>query len=1148
MPMYIPKRVFISSKCVGLRKTEEYLNRIQKWNPEVDVTEYDGEFAYPSGSTPHDMYHYAKDSILINERSANSPFIQSFPSPGNIVEDFTTVGNLTWQCASKCHFCYLMLTRPYEKYFYTNLDRFENELATAPYAHRAILTLWTMVTHALRTSFMKIPTYLYRASDNVRADCVRLGVLSDEDAQQYLLQHANARIYQDLQREWLSSQVGTPFPLGEDALQFPENTIRSWYRENSTRPLRLTISEFTDLVAVDHLTGNLDYVLSLLPRFPDVEFVVRTKSTYFDEMLKHNGLGRVHVTISFNTARAIEKYEQGTSSLEERIEAFKRVQAANGYHPQVAIEPIIAYEGCVEEYKSLVHQIMRSIDPQRIGPFTIGAVRYRVTDGNLMTSLKRNFPKSDILETPEVVQKAEPLDGRKRYSERFRENIYSEMFKVFRQYNSEAALRLGTEKQVLWDTLGLDRTGYMSTSVYQYTPGEDTTMRPIQPQQKPASVETPKEPPKEEEPPTLERQPSAKCQIAMLGIGTTNRNQPETLADVDMLEAADELLEGMDRPDAKDGWNTVFSNTIREALLEEYYSPVKILGWIGDITDPIPIKPRNKVQARELNLRGFQLRIVDSDRRELKTLMVPVQAFGSSLYDLKRQNQRIVFCGAVVHVNLRRGQEPRFFLWNVIPSYTAEDLIGVDKGYDAAPLRKTFEEEVSKPNGIFTFIRKELIEKLGVAGVKDFPELGKCIDVMIYQSFSDGMNSAPRYSNKLHTLVIGPPGIGKKFLIDLAKMINPVFNLATSVSGKINVAGLVAAVVGTGAKRISQPGYLPLSSGGVLALSDFHQLKGNRAAVLAALSEAMEDGKVTDSNSPRTSHEAETSIHVDLNRVVDVDPSRPVDTYSDVNIPYNIISRFDFIIDLPGDLEVRLKPIEAMFSKATVLSSYPSKELMPRWQRDLQRLVAYMRTYWREVGIPVEVNEYALRRVKEEFGVVGGHSTFLDARVLESNITRTARSVHKFVKAIACADHNPVATKGDVDRAFEFIREKIRFLATYREEDISSMIDPRRARIQERLDRIVAAFGNREFTTGQVIDMQEPGANEGERKTIRQQVNRDLERLVHADRLESVRQGRWKLKGGSDRAKPQRRAKRVKTRKPARKTKPTKRRKRGKST
>ncbi len=597
-----------------------------------------------------------------------------------------------------------------------------------------------------------------------------------------------------------------------------------------------------------------------------------------------------------------------------------------------------------------------------------------------------------------------------------------------------------------------------------------------------------------------------------------DRTRDEEFDDEESLLEADGILEEMRE------WENVTSCSIQKALLQEYYTPKKIIGWIGNITPPLPITPRNEIQAEQLNLRGAEITIVDADHRELKTLIAPVTGYNCDLYELKRQNRRVLFCGAVVLVNTKRRQEPRFFLWEVIPSYTAIDLIGVDDEDDIAEVEQILRREGKKPYGILAYIRRELIRGSGIKGVDDFPELGVCIDAVILQSFSDGINPIPHYSNKIHTLVIGPPGVGKNFLVEVARVLNPVFAKASAVTGKLSVAGLVGSAVGvraaSGGTRISQPGYLPLSSGGVLALSDFHQLKSNREAVLAALAESMEDGAATDSTSARTHHEAETAIHMDLNRALDVQPSQSVDTYEDINIAQNVISRFDFIMDLPGDLERRLKPMEEVFAAGTLLSSQMVEAKRPAWKRQLQLLVAYVRAHWKDVRVPPEVNAYIFNRVKQEFGLVKGCSAALDQGVLERSFARTLRSVHKLIKAIACADHKDTATKDDVDFALVFIRAKVRFLSTYREINPAA-IDPRKRRIRDRLEAVIQAFGRLEFTTRQVMDIYGAAADGEDAKTINQRVIRDLARLVAGGRLERVRHGTWRVKTAADPKEPQ---------------------------
>ena len=59
----------------------------------------------------------------------------------------------------------------------------------------------------------------------------------------------------------------------------------------------------------------------------------------------------------------------------------------------------------------------------------------------------------------------------------------------------------------------------------------------------------------------------------------------------------------------------------------------------------------------------------------------------------------------------------------------------------------------------------------------------------IMQSFSHGKSE--KASMKLHSLVIGPPGVGKKLLTMTAKILNPVSEEISSTDGKITLAGLV---------------------------------------------------------------------------------------------------------------------------------------------------------------------------------------------------------------------------------------------------------------------------------------------------------------------------------------------------------------------
>ena len=49
---FTPKRVFVNVNCIGLGQTEDYLERIRRANPNVEIEEYEGKFKYPADMIP----------------------------------------------------------------------------------------------------------------------------------------------------------------------------------------------------------------------------------------------------------------------------------------------------------------------------------------------------------------------------------------------------------------------------------------------------------------------------------------------------------------------------------------------------------------------------------------------------------------------------------------------------------------------------------------------------------------------------------------------------------------------------------------------------------------------------------------------------------------------------------------------------------------------------------------------------------------------------------------------------------------------------------------------------------------------------------------------------------------------------------------
>src|SRR5262249_18277068 len=162
-------------------------------------------------------------------------------------------------------------------------------------------------------------------------------------------------------------------------------------------------------------------------------------------------------------------------------------------------------------------------------------------------------------------------------------------------------------------------------------------------------------------------------------------------------------------------------------------------------------------------------------------------------------------------------------------------------------------------------------------------------------------------------------------------------------------AGVCSTAVQEAGAWVSRPGYLPLAHGGVFAIQDFHSVKNaQREKLLGIFNMVMEDGKVIDATAARQTHPALTSIHLDTNKRTDLFPDSQLrgDTIiakrlDDIKIPMTILSRFDFVIDIPRDAERQLEVSLAMYDRpGTVLGPRSPAQRRAGWSRKLRVLVA----------------------------------------------------------------------------------------------------------------------------------------------------------------------------------------------------------------
>jgi DNA repair photolyase len=318
-----------------------------------------------------------------------------------------------------------------------------------------------MYSFGIKAPLLKLPPNLMEVADNIRKDFVRQHIVNNQVAIDYIYAH-QSQIHTDLGAGLSESEFKVP----KEAFTVSRDIIEALFHQNRKHPLRLTVSEFADIFAIDHLTGNLSFLMQMLEKYPDLNFTARTKSANVDEMVMYNGFGRVSVNMGLNTQHVIDTYEHGTSSLEERIEAAVKIQKAKGIDLGIIIEPMIMYEGCEEDYTKLIDYTMLKLDPTKIKSISIGSVRYRP---QLRSAIQKHFPNTTLFDASQQLQNPAHDDKRYRYPVDVRVRLYSMMRDRIAQYTN-APVKLGAENPEVWEKLGMSSTETIGETVFQYSP------------------------------------------------------------------------------------------------------------------------------------------------------------------------------------------------------------------------------------------------------------------------------------------------------------------------------------------------------------------------------------------------------------------------------------------------------------------------------------------------------------------------------------------------------------------------------------------------------------------------------------------------------------------------------------------------------
>ncbi|PKL35655.1 MAG: DNA photolyase [Spirochaetae bacterium HGW-Spirochaetae-1] len=208
---------------------------------------------------------------------------------------------------------------------------------------------------------------------------------------------------------------------------------------------RIGTGEFTDSLMMDEVTGIAAGLMKRLSRYDNVMLEFKTKSANIDHLLSVEEKGNAVLAWSLNTERNISLYEEGAATLDERIAAAEKARCA-GYFCAFHFDPIIFYDGCMEEYGEVLDRLFSRIDPDGVVWISLGTFRH---SPGFKEIIMDKFPHEQLT-TGEMFP---GTDGKMRYLKHKRIALYRYMKERIESWSGKPFVYLCMETGDIWESV-----------------------------------------------------------------------------------------------------------------------------------------------------------------------------------------------------------------------------------------------------------------------------------------------------------------------------------------------------------------------------------------------------------------------------------------------------------------------------------------------------------------------------------------------------------------------------------------------------------------------------------------------------------------------------------------------------------------------